>query len=105
MLLVPNKRQRADAFPAHLLRSVTEAEVAAVSAALDDRWSIDCHEDVDGNVALLLTPSDTRNSDMVFYIDGIGESLNLSLMQSDELHYRGCYDNVDALVAAMPPRH
>ena len=83
------------------LGTLTEAHITAITLGLESNWSIDQIVDCNEQLSLMLTPPTSRNLDVVFHIDRDEHGLNLSLMQGDELHDRGSYEDVTALLSSV----
>lgn len=84
---------------------LTETQIQALVCSLDDRWTIDRHECVDGGAALMITPSNIRGMEKVYYIDSDRGHLNLSIMEGDEFRGLGRFGEVDALLSTINPQH
>ena len=83
------------------LDTLSEGQVAAITLGLENDWLIDRIVNSAGELSLMLTPPTSRNLDVVLHIDRDEQGLNLSLMQGDELHARGSYEDVAALLSAV----
>lgn len=83
------------------LNTLTEAHVTVITLELENDWSIDRIVNCDEQLSLMLTPPTSPDLDVVFHIDRDKHGLNLSLMQDDELHPRGSYEDVATLLSAV----
>jgi len=83
------------------LGTLAEAHVTAITLGLNSDWSIDQIVNCDEQLFLMLTPPTSPDLDVVFHIDRDERGLNLSLMQDDELHVRGSYEDVATLLSAV----
>jgi hypothetical protein len=101
MFLVVDNSAGAAVRAYHGLDTLTEAHVTAITLGLVGDWSIDRIVNCDEQLSLMLTPPTSPDLDVVFHIDRDKHGLNLSLMQDDQLHARGSYDDAATLMSAV----
>ena len=101
MFLVIDNTSGADVGVHQPLDTLTEAHITAITLGLEPGWSVDRIVNCTEQLSVMLTPSTSPNLDMVFHIDRDEHGLNLSVMQGDELHARGSYEDVATLLSAV----
>ncbi|MGI4796835.1 MAG: hypothetical protein ACRYG8_22845 [Janthinobacterium lividum] len=101
MFLVVDNSAGATVRAHQALDTLTEAHVTAITLGLESNWSIDQIVNCDEQLSLMLTPPTSPDLDVVFHIDMDKRGLNLSLIQDDELHDRGSYQDAATLMSAV----
>lgn len=88
-------------YGAHGLMDAQAVQIGAALPSLTGNWSMERHTSYDGDLTLLLAPSNEDDLSASFVVDGNMAGLNLSVLRGDVFQPCYCLGTVEELIAAL----